>query len=74
MNGHRNLFWLIVLLVAVASGGCTTVEPWQKGELAISPMLMEDDACHRFERNIEAYREGAVGANGGKTGGGCGCS
>ena len=27
-----------------------------------------------FEHNIEAYREGASGANGGKIGGGCGCN
>ena len=69
-NKGRFLLWLVVLL----SAGCTTVEPWQKGELAIAPMRLEDDSCHRFERNIEVYREGAVGANGGTSGGGCGCS
>jgi len=26
------------------------------------------------ENNIETYREGASGANGGKVGGGCGCN
>ncbi len=62
------------LLAAVWLGGCASVEPWQKGDLAAPPMLVEDDACHRFERNVEVYREGAVGANGGKSGGGCGCS
>ncbi len=68
---------LTVLLAAVATvtaGGCASVEPWQKGELAAPPMQVDDDSCHRFERNIEVYREGAVGANGGKSGGGCGCS
>lgn len=28
----------------------------------------------RFETNFQVYREGAAGANGGKTGGGCGCN
>ena len=28
----------------------------------------------RFEGNFQVYREGASGANGGKTGGGCGCN
>lgn len=27
-----------------------------------------------YEINFQAYREGAAGANGGKTGGGCGCN
>lgn len=28
----------------------------------------------KFENNFQLYREGAAGANGGKTGGGCGCN
>ncbi len=68
--GRHVIFWLTVLLTV----GCASVEPWQKGELASLPMQLEDDSCHRFERNVEVYREGAVGANGGKSGGGCGCS
>jgi hypothetical protein len=28
----------------------------------------------KFEQNFQLYREGASGANGGKTGGGCGCN
>ncbi len=65
----------IVLLAVISfATACASVEPWQKGDLAAPPMQVEDDSCHRFERNIEVYREGAVGANGGKSGGGCGCS
>ena len=65
---------LSALIVALTASGCASVEPWQKGDLAVDPMQVEDDGCHRFERNIEVYREGAVGANGGKSGGGCGCT
>ncbi len=65
---------VLVLLTALLAGGCASVEPWQRGDLAAAPMQVDDDSCHRFERNIEVYREGAVGANGGKSGGGCGCS
>ncbi len=65
---------VVLLLCAASAVGCATVEPWQKGDLASPPMQVVDDDCHRFERNIEVYREGAVGANGGKSGGGCGCS
>ena len=28
----------------------------------------------RYESSFQVYREGASGANGGKTGGGCGCN
>jgi hypothetical protein len=28
----------------------------------------------RFETNFQLYREASSGANGGKTGGGCGCN
>lgn len=64
----------VALLTVLACSGCASVEPWQKGDLASQPMQLEDDRCHRFERNVEVYREGAVGANGGKSGGGCGCT
>jgi hypothetical protein len=37
-------------------------------------MAAEDPRCQWFEHNNEVYREGAVGANGGKSGGGCGCT
>lgn len=65
---------LVLVAVLLATTGCGTVEPWQKGTLALEPMSVENDICHRFEHNFETYREGAVGANGGKSGGGCGCS
>lgn len=61
-------------ILALAASGCATVQPWERDILALEEMALDDDACHRFERNFEVYREGAVGANGGKSGGGCGCS
>ena len=63
-----------LLLLLVLTGGCVQVKPWQKETLATEPMLADDCPVHRFERNVEVYREGAIGANGGKSGGGCGCS
>ncbi len=72
LRGSTGLF--MAFAAAALAAGCASVEPWQKGDLATPPMQIDDDACHRFERNIEVYREGAVGANGGKSGGGCGCT
>jgi len=63
---------LIFLLLLISA--CSQVKPWQKETLTIAPMSVDDCPLHRFERNVEVYREGAVGGNGGKSGGGCGCS
>ncbi len=68
------ILWLALCFALTTSIGCATVKPWERDTHALSPMQAEDHKCHRFERNIEVYREGAVGANGGKSGGGCGCS
>ena len=56
------------------TAGCASVQPWERESLALPGMELEDTECARFERNSEVYREGAVGANGGKSGGGCGCT
>ena len=37
-------------------------------------MALSAKSVERFETNFQIYREGAAGANGGKTGGGCGCN
>lgn len=71
---RKSIVLLSAMMLAALTSGCATVEPWQKGALATDPMQVEDDRCHRFERNIEVYREGAAGGNGGKSGGGCGCT
>jgi len=63
-----------LLVVAGSASGCATVNPWEREQLALEPLAAEDPRCQWFEHNNEVYREGAVGANGGKSGGGCGCT
>ncbi len=75
MAGRARRIWPVLICIAlVLSTGCASVQPWQKESLALEPMAAADRSCHRFEHNNEVYREGAVGANGGKGGGGCGCT
>lgn len=62
------------LMMVLSALGCASVKPWEKDALALDPMAVESSLCHAFEHNNEVYREGSVGANGGKSGGGCGCS
>lgn len=70
----RAFFVLGLLAIGTAAGGCATVRPWEREQLALDPMAAEGASCQWFEHNNEVYREGAVGANGGKSGGGCGCT
>ena len=53
---------------------CTVVKEYEKVNLNDPDMVLGDKPVDRFEINAQAYREAASGANGGKTGGGCGCN
>lgn len=71
---RRHTALAALLLLALGGAGCATVEPWERGTLASEAMSADEPPCKRFEFANEVYREGAVGANGGKSGGGCGCT
>jgi hypothetical protein len=53
---------------------CSPVKEYQKMHLNDSEMELATRKTQKFEMNFQLYREGASGANGGKTGGGCGCN
>ncbi|MGN6165054.1 MAG: DUF4266 domain-containing protein [Flavisolibacter sp.] len=53
---------------------CQSVKEYQKNKLNDSEMELAARKVQKFELNFQSYREGASGANGGKTGGGCGCN
>lgn len=55
-------------------GSCTVLKEYEKVNINDPDMVLGDKPVDRFETNAQAYREAAVGANGGKTGGGCGCN
>ncbi len=63
-----------VLLLAVAGGGCATVKPWQREELA-RPTMTADQSVgdERFQQHARGAREGADGGSG-QAAGGCGCN
>ena len=63
---------LAVLLACFSS--CTAVKEYEKVYINDPDMVLGTKNIDRFETNFHAYREAAVGANGGKTGGGCGCN
>lgn len=64
------LFFTIVFLAS----SCTAVKGFQKGRLNDAEMVLGSRKIQKTEMSFQSYREGASGANGGKTGGGCGCN
>ena len=65
---------LVLLLASGALSSCQTVKEYQKNRINDSEMELAARKSQKFEQNFQNYREGASGANGGKTGGGCGCN
>ncbi|MGJ1322389.1 DUF4266 domain-containing protein [Sphingobacterium faecium] len=62
----------VLILCAIAS--CTTVKPYQKNKINDAEMNLSGRKVQKFEQSFQLYREGGSGANGGKSGGGCGCN
>ena len=63
-----------LLFAIVFLTSCVTVKEYKKIYLNDPDMKLSAHQNERFESNFQVYREGASGANGGKTGGGCGCN
>ncbi|TPN85367.1 DUF4266 domain-containing protein [Aquimarina algicola] len=61
-------------LVTLLLHSCVAVKEYEKVQINDPDMELVLKKIDRFETNFQAYREAASGANGGKTGGGCGCN
>ena len=66
--------FLLMIITALFYASCTTVKEYQKNKLNDAEMSLSSRKIEKTEHNFQTYREGASGANGGKTGGGCGCN
>jgi hypothetical protein len=62
------------LFISLFTISCTPVKEYQKNKLNDAEMQLSSRKIEKTELNFQSYREGASGANGGKTGGGCGCN
>ena len=75
MSTKRNLKIIAAGITAtVAVTSCASVKEYQKNKLNDSEMTLGARKVQKTEMSFQTYREGASGANGGKTGGGCGCN
>ncbi|RSK40460.1 DUF4266 domain-containing protein [Mangrovimonas spongiae] len=68
----KKLIMLSVLALFLSS--CVTVKEYDKVNINDPEMVLSAKKIERFETNFQLYREASSGANGGKTGGGCGCN
>jgi hypothetical protein len=69
--------WFAAALAALAAfffSSCAPVKEYQKSRINDSEMSLANRLVEKTELNAQSYREGSAGANGGKTGGGCGCN
>ena len=70
---QRGIIFCCAVAMSIAFS-CSPVKEYQKNKLNDSEMELAARKSQKFEQNFQAYREGASGANGGKSGGGCGCN
>ncbi|MBB6108009.1 DUF4266 domain-containing protein [Mucilaginibacter lappiensis] len=65
---------LVGSIPALGLSSCSSVKAYQKNRLNDAEMELSARKSQKFEQSFQLYREGASGANGGKSGGGCGCN
>jgi len=74
MQKKYTAFSLLVICLLATNSSCTIVKEYQKNKLNDAEMALSNRKVEKNELNFQSYREGASGANAGKTGGGCGCN
>jgi hypothetical protein len=74
MNWRSSVLVLLLLMAFICMQSCSSVKEYQKQYLNDAEMELAARKSQKFENSFQSYREGAAGANGGKTGGGCGCN
>lgn len=65
---------ILILVILLGLVSCTSVKEYEKQKLNDPDMKLSARTNEKFESTFQVYREGASGANGGKSGGGCGCN
>ncbi|MFV8343246.1 DUF4266 domain-containing protein [Flavobacterium sp. XS2P39] len=61
-------------LILLGFQSCTAVKEYDKVAINDPDMKLSARTSERYETAFQVYREAAAGANGGKSGGGCGCN
>ncbi len=70
----RAFAYVFTLAFGFFSQSCVAVKEYQKSKINDAEMELANRKIEKFETSFYLYREGASGANGGKSSGGCGCN
>jgi hypothetical protein len=68
----KKIFVALVFVFSLQS--CTSVKEYEKEKINDVQMKLVAKTTERYETAFQVYREASAGANGGKSGGGCGCN
>ncbi|MBT8182366.1 DUF4266 domain-containing protein [uncultured Eudoraea sp.] len=63
-----------IVCIPILLNSCVVVKGYEKVNINDPDMELSEKLCDRNVTVFHSYREAAAGANGGKTGGGCGCN
>jgi hypothetical protein len=66
--------FIVLAFITTVFSSCVVVKEYEKVAINDPDMVLSEKKCDRNLTTAHSYREAAVGANGGKTGGGCGCN
>lgn len=64
----------MAVVVLCVLGGCTAVQPWERGDLARPEMQWQTDPAAARLKNHVHYSKEAASGDAGAAGGGCGCN
>ncbi len=64
----------LALFILLLMQSCTIVKENEKEKINDVDMKLAARTAEKYETTFQVYREAAAGANGGKSGGGCGCN
>jgi hypothetical protein len=70
----KKIQFAALFFLLLSTSACEAVKEYQKNRLNDAEMALTARRVEKNEQNFMSYKEGASGANGGKTGGGCGCN
>lgn len=72
----KRLYAVTITAITITGSliSCTSVKQYQKNRINDAEMELSARKAQKFEQSFQLYREGGSGANGGKSGGGCGCN
>ncbi|PCI32249.1 MAG: arginine decarboxylase [Flavobacteriaceae bacterium] len=65
---------LFLVVIAISMSSCVVLKEYEKVNINDPDMVLADQKSNRNVSIFHSYREASVGANGGETGGGCGCN